>query len=68
MHQRQIGAQDARPKPDDLELARLKREKLRLREEIEKLERDLPPGAGQLSLLGGDVVPFDRHADKNKKR
>ena len=38
------------------------------REEIEKLERDLPPGAGQLSLLGGDVVPFDRHADKNKKR
>ena len=38
------------------------------REELEKLERDLPPGAGQLSLLGGDVVPFDRHADKNKKR
>ena len=38
------------------------------REEIEKLERDLPPGAGQLSLLGGDVVPFDRHADTNKKR
>ena len=38
------------------------------REEVEKLERDLPPGAGQLSLLGGDVVPFDRHADKNKKR
>ena len=38
------------------------------REEIEKLERDLPPGAGQLSLLGGDVVPFDMHADKNKKR
>ena len=38
------------------------------REEIEKLERDLPPGAGQLSLLGGDVVPFDKHADKNKKR
>ena len=34
------------------------------REEIEKLERDLPPGAGQLSLLGGDVVPID----KNKKR
>ena len=30
--------------------------------------RDLPPGAGQLSLLGGDVVAFDRHADKNKKR
>ena len=38
------------------------------REEIEKLERVLPPGAGQLSLLGGDVVPFDKHADKNKKR
>ena len=38
------------------------------REEIEKLERDLPPGADQLSLLGGDVVPFDKHADKNKKR
>ena len=38
------------------------------REEIEKLERDLPPGAGQRSLLGGDVVPFDKHADKNKKR
>ena len=38
------------------------------REEIEKLERDLPPGAGPLSLLGGDVVPFDKHADKNKKR
>ena len=38
------------------------------REEIEKLERDLPAGAGQLSLLGGDVVPFDKHADKNKKR
>ncbi|OHE90151.1 MAG: transcriptional regulator NrdR, partial [Lysobacterales bacterium RIFOXYA1_FULL_68_6] len=38
------------------------------REEIEKLERDLPPGAGQLSLLGGEVVPFDKHADKNKKR
>lgn len=38
------------------------------REEIEKLERDLPAGAGQLSLLGGDVVPFDKHVDKNKKR
>ena len=38
------------------------------REEIEKLERDLPSGASQLSLLGGDVVPFDKHADKNKKR
>lgn len=37
------------------------------RDEIEKLERDLP-AAGQLSLLSGDVVPFDKHADKNKKR
>ena len=37
--ERQIGAQGARPKPDDLELARLKREKLRLREEIERLRR-----------------------------
>jgi transcriptional repressor NrdR len=38
------------------------------RDEIEKLERDLPTGAGQLSLLSGDVVPFDKHADKTKKR
>lgn len=38
------------------------------RDEIEKLERDLPTGAGQLSLLGGDVVRFDKHADKTKKR
>ena len=34
------------------------------REEIEKLERDLPTANGQLPLLGGDVVPID----KNKKR
>lgn len=34
------------------------------REEIEMLERDLPPSSGQLPLLGGDVVPID----KNKKR
>ncbi len=34
------------------------------REEIERLERDLPPSSGQLPLLGGDVVPIDR----NKKR
>jgi transcriptional repressor NrdR len=33
------------------------------REEIEKLERDLP-GDGQLPLLGADVVPID----KNRKR
>ena len=34
------------------------------REEIEKLERDLPAASGQLPLLGADVVPID----KNKKR
>ncbi len=34
------------------------------REEIEKLERDLPSANGQLPLLGADVVPIDR----NKKR
>ncbi len=39
------------------------------REEIEKLERDLPPGNGQLPLLqGGEVVPIDKHADRQKKR
>lgn len=38
------------------------------REEIEKLERDLPTASGQLPLLGGDVVPFDKNIDKNKKR
>jgi hypothetical protein len=37
--ERQIDQQDARPKPDELELMRLKREKLRLREEIERLRR-----------------------------
>lgn len=37
------------------------------REELDRLERELP-GEGQLPLLGGDVVPFDKHADKNKKR
>lgn len=35
----QIGQQDARPRPDELELQRLKREKLRLKEEIERLRR-----------------------------
>ena len=34
------------------------------REEIEKLERDLPSANGQLPLLGADVVPID----KNRKR
>ena len=34
------------------------------REELDRLERDLP-GEGQLPLLaGGDVVPFDRNADR----
>ena len=34
------------------------------REALDRLERDLP-GAGQLPLLaGGDVVPFDRNADR----
>ena len=37
--EREIGAQGARPRPDELELARLKREKLRRKEEIEKLRR-----------------------------
>jgi len=30
--------EDARPQPDSLELARLKREKLRLKEEMERFE------------------------------
>ena len=37
------------------------------REELDRLERDLP-GEGQLSLLGGDVVPIDKHADKHRKK
>lgn len=37
------------------------------REELDRLERDLP-GEGQLPLLGGGVVPFDKNVDKNKKR
>jgi hypothetical protein len=36
---RQIGEEDGRPKPNEIELNRLKREKLRLKEEIEKLRR-----------------------------
>lgn len=39
MLDRQIGEEDGRPKPDEVELNRLKREKLRLKEEIEKLRR-----------------------------
>ena len=39
------------------------------REELDRLERDLP-GEGQLPLLGGEVVPHrrstrERHADKS---
>jgi len=38
--ERQIGQEDARPRPDTVELSRLKMEKLRLKEEIERLRRD----------------------------
>jgi hypothetical protein len=37
--ERQIGEEDARPKPDEAALTRLKLEKLRLKEEIERLRR-----------------------------
>ena len=38
------------------------------REELDRLERDLP-GEGQLPLLGGgDVVPFDPRSGKGRKR
>ena len=37
------------------------------REELDRLERDLP-GEGQLPLLRGDVVPFDKASGKGKKR
>lgn len=37
------------------------------REELDRLERDLP-GEGQLPLLGGEVLPFGKAGDKNKKR
>ena len=40
MLERQISEEDARPRPDDAELTRLKREKLRLKEEIERLRRE----------------------------
>ena len=36
------------------------------REELDRLEHDLP-GEGQLPLLGADIVPIDRHADKKKR-
>ncbi|RAI55943.1 YdcH family protein [Roseicella frigidaeris] len=37
---RQIGDEDARPRPDEAELTRMKREKLRLKEEMERLRRE----------------------------
>lgn len=37
------------------------------REELDRLERDLP-GEGQLPLLGGEVLPFGKPGDKTKKR
>ncbi|HEX6614323.1 MAG TPA: transcriptional regulator NrdR [Rhodanobacteraceae bacterium] len=37
------------------------------REELDRLERDLP-GEGQLPLLGGaEIVSFDKHAEKKKR-
>lgn len=38
------------------------------REEIEMLERDMPGGEAQLPLLGGEVLSFDKAADKGRKR
>ena len=38
-----IAEEDGRPMPDAGELARLKREKLRLKDELEKLRRDDRP-------------------------
>jgi hypothetical protein len=37
--ERQLGEQGARPRPDDQVITRLKREKLRLKEEMERLRR-----------------------------
>ncbi|MEN0075243.1 YdcH family protein [Roseicella sp. DB1501] len=37
---RQIDDEDARPRPDEAELTRMKREKLRLKEEMERLRRE----------------------------
>ena len=36
------------------------------REELDRLEHDLP-GEGQLPLLGAEIVPIDRHAEKKKR-
>ena len=38
--ERQISEEDARPRPDESELTRLKREKLRVKEEMERLRRE----------------------------
>ncbi|MBV1798029.1 YdcH family protein [Siccirubricoccus sp. G192] len=38
--ERQITQEDTRPRPDETELSRLKREKLRLKEEMERLRRE----------------------------
>ena len=38
--EQQVAEEDARPRPDAAELSRLKLEKLRLKEEIERLRRD----------------------------
>ena len=38
------------------------------REELDRLERELPPGEGQLPLLGGEVVAFDPRSGKGRKR
>ena len=35
-----IAEEDGRPRPNETELARLKREKLKLRDEMEKLRRE----------------------------
>ena len=32
------------------------------------LERDMPGGEAQLPLLGGEVLSFDKAADKGRKR
>jgi hypothetical protein len=40
-----IADEGARPRPNDVELARLKREKLRLKEEMERLSRGNAAGA-----------------------
>lgn len=38
--ERQIASEDARPRPDESTLSRLKLEKLRLKEEMERLRRN----------------------------